>query len=136
MKYSVGPNGRLLYWAKVQLCMSPKTRIWKLLYAKFDFPVARQNCSLLATAHACETCKLQANISCFIHRQEGWYFGWCGSCNRLWRAAGRAYCDWQLGVLEEVPSSQPPARRLLQRHLHERSAVRGLWAGGGLSGKQ
>ena len=59
--------------------MSTTTKLWKLLlrpasrlYAKFDCPVARQNFSMLATAHDCETGSLLPAISdvyvCTAHR--------------------------------------------------------------------
>ena len=46
--------------AKVQLCEYENQTLEAFvaasrLYAKFDCPVARQNCPLLATAHDCET---------------------------------------------------------------------------------
>ena len=46
--------------AKVQLCEYENQTLEAFvaascLYAKFDCPVARQNLSLLATAHDCET---------------------------------------------------------------------------------
>ena len=40
---------------KVQMCELEAFVAASRLYAKFDCPMARQNCSLLATAHDCET---------------------------------------------------------------------------------
>ena len=53
-------NGRLLHWAKVQMCEYEKQTLEAFvaasrLSAKFDCPVDRQNVLLLASAHACET---------------------------------------------------------------------------------
>ena len=47
----------LFHWSYCS-CVSTKIKLRKLLlrlYAKFDCPVVRQNFSLLATAHDCET---------------------------------------------------------------------------------
>ena len=57
--FKLGRQNRLLHWPKCS-CMSVKIKRWKLfttscLYAKFNCPVACQNCSLLATAHDCDT---------------------------------------------------------------------------------
>ena len=53
-------NGRLLHWLKCS-CVSRKTLTLEAfvvashLYTKSDCPVARYNCSRLATAHDCDT---------------------------------------------------------------------------------
>ena len=48
-------NGRLLHWPKCS-CVRTKTKLLEasVASAKFDCPVACQNSSLLATAHACQ----------------------------------------------------------------------------------
>ena len=60
-------NGRLLHWRNCS-CVSTNTKHWKLLLAsqpfvrQVDCAVARQNFSLIATAHDCETVFLNGAV--------------------------------------------------------------------------
>ena len=64
-------NGRLFHWPK-RSCVSTKTKHWKLLLARqlfvrqVDCAVARQNFSLIATAHDCETGLSKCTIALHI----------------------------------------------------------------------